>query len=57
MLLDVVILSPQQIIFEGRARSVILPGEEGFFEITPLHKRIIAVYYPAWFMWMKNPFP
>jgi F-type H+-transporting ATPase subunit epsilon len=42
MLLDVVILSPQQIIFEGQARSVILPGEEGIFEITPLHKRIIS---------------
>lgn len=42
MLLDVIILSPKQIIFEGKARSVILPGEDGVFEISPLHKRIIS---------------
>ncbi len=42
MLLDVVILSPTQIIFEGKARSVILPGEEGVFEIASMHKSIIS---------------
>lgn len=42
MLLDVSILSPKEAIFEGKASSVILPGEEGVFEIAPLHKSIIS---------------
>jgi F0F1-type ATP synthase epsilon subunit len=42
MFLEVSLLSPQRAIFEGRAKSVILPGEQGVFEIRPFHKRIIS---------------
>ena len=42
MLLDVIILSPQEIIFQGKANSVTVPGEQGVFEILPFHKRIIS---------------
>lgn len=42
MQLDVIILSPTKIIFEGKAGSVILPGEHGIFEIMPFHKRILS---------------
>jgi len=42
MLLDVSVLSPEEIIFEGKARSIVVPGEEGVFEILPLHKRILS---------------
>lgn len=41
-MLDVSLLSPQEIIFEGQAKSVILPGESGVFEVQPFHKRILS---------------
>ena len=42
MLLDVAILTPHGIIFKGTARSVIVPGEEGMFEVLPFHKCILS---------------
>lgn len=42
MLLDVSVLNPREVVFEGKARSVIVPGEEGVFEILPFHKRILS---------------
>ena len=42
MLLDVCVLNPKEIIFEGKAKSVVVPGEEGVFEILPFHKRILS---------------
>lgn len=41
-MLDVVILSPEETIFEGKAESVILPGEQGTFEILPFHKNLLS---------------
>jgi F-type H+-transporting ATPase subunit epsilon len=42
MLLEVSLLNPQRIIFQGKAKSVVLPGEEGVFEILPFHKPILS---------------
>jgi len=42
MLLDVIVLSPNEIIFEGQAKSVILPGEQGVFEVLSFHKRFLS---------------
>jgi F-type H+-transporting ATPase subunit epsilon len=42
MLLDVCVLNPKEIIFEGKAKSVVVPGEEGVFEVLPFHKRILS---------------
>lgn len=42
MLLDVSILNPKEVIYEGKAKSVTLPGEAGIFEVFPFHKRIIS---------------
>jgi F0F1-type ATP synthase epsilon subunit len=42
MLLDVCLLNPKEVVFEGKAKSVILPGEEGIFEIQPFHKPILS---------------
>jgi len=42
MLMDVVVLTPQQVIFEGKAKSVKLPGENGVFEILAFHKRLLS---------------
>jgi F-type H+-transporting ATPase subunit epsilon len=42
MLLNVSILSTSMVVFEGQAERVIVPGEEGVFEILPFHKRIMS---------------
>ena len=42
MFLDVTVLSPIEVISEGKAKSIILPGEEGVFEVLPFHKRILS---------------
>ena len=42
MLLDVSVLSTRKIFFEGKAKSLTLPGESGFFEILPFHKPILS---------------
>jgi len=42
MVLDVEVLNPKEVIFEGKARSVMVPGEQGVFEILPFHKRILS---------------
>jgi len=42
MLIDVSVLNPQEVLFEGKAKSVIVPGEEGVFEVLPFHKRTIS---------------
>jgi F-type H+-transporting ATPase subunit epsilon len=42
MLLDVSVLTPKEVIFEGTAKAVTLPGEEGVFEILPYHKSIVS---------------
>ena len=40
--LDAIVLSPKEVIFEGKVSSMIVPGEQGVFEILPFHKRIIS---------------
>ena len=42
MLLEVTVLSPREVVFEGKANSVVVPGEQGVFEVLPFHKRIIS---------------
>lgn len=42
MLLKVKILSPHEVVYEGQAKSVIFPGEQGVFEVLPFHKRLIS---------------
>lgn len=42
MFLEVSVLSPEEVIFKGNAGSVILPGEQGVFEVLPFHKRILS---------------
>ena len=41
-MLEVTILSPREVIFEGSAKSIMLPGEQGVFELLPFHKNIIS---------------
>jgi len=41
-MLEVTLITVQRTIFRGPAKSVILPGESGVFEITPFHVNIIS---------------
>lgn len=41
-MLDILILSPEEVIFEGKAESVSLPGERGTFEVLPFHKNLLS---------------
>jgi F0F1-type ATP synthase epsilon subunit len=40
--IDVSVLNPKEVVFEGKAKSLIVPGEEGVFEVLPYHKRILS---------------
>lgn len=42
MQMDVTAYTPTRVIFSGKAGSVILPGEQGVFEILPHHKPILS---------------
>jgi len=39
----VTIINPRRTIYEGQAKSVFLPGEEGEFEVLEFHKPIISL--------------
>ncbi len=41
-LLNVTIVTEEAVLFEGKAHSVILPGERGYFEVLPQHKPLLS---------------
>jgi F-type H+-transporting ATPase subunit epsilon len=41
-MLDVQLISTEEIVFEGRANSLVFPGENGVFEILPYHKPLVS---------------
>ena len=41
-LLEASIVTPQNVLFEGKAHSVILPGEMGVFEVVAGHKPLLS---------------
>ena len=49
-MLSVTLLSASEVLFEGEAEKVILPGEKGIFEIGFFHKPFISRLLPgsAW---------
>ena len=40
---NVTVLSPKQVIFEGTAKSVFLPGDRAEFEILECHAPIVSL--------------
>ena len=42
-MIDVSITNQAQVIFEGKASSVILPGDYGEFELLPFHWPIVSL--------------
>ena len=45
--LQVILLSPASPIFEGEAQQVILPGEQGVFEVHPFHRPLVSRLLPG----------
>ena len=39
---DLLIATLDRVIYEGKARSLILPGEQGTFEVLPLHRPLMS---------------
>lgn len=46
-MLDVTILTPQEVLFQGRAARVILPGEMGTFEVGQFHRPLVSRLLPG----------
>jgi len=36
------VVSPHAVVFQGRANRVILPGEQGVFEVLPFHRPLVS---------------
>jgi len=41
-MLNVIVTSPERVLFDGTARRVIFPGEQGTFEVLPLHRPLVS---------------
>ena len=41
-MLDVTLISSEEVVFEGKANSVVFPGEYGVFEILTYHKPVVS---------------
>ena len=46
-LLEVMVTSPGRVLFTGTAQRVILPGEQGTFEVLPLHRPLVSRLLPG----------
>ena len=46
-MLTVAVLSPHDLLFEGHAQRVILPGEQGVFEVWPFHRPLVSRLLPG----------
>ena len=47
-MLTVTVLSAHELIFEGQATRVILPGEEGVFEVCQFHQPLVSRLLPGY---------
>ena len=41
-MLHVIVTSPDRLLYEGPAHRAAFPGEQGVFEVLPLHRPIIS---------------
>ena len=55
--LAVLLITPQEVLFDGSARSVILPGEKGTFEVLPHHKPLLSLIVKGDILVDGRPFP
>ena len=40
--LNVVVTSPERVLFDGTAKTFSAPGEQGTFEVLPLHRPLMS---------------
>ncbi len=45
--LSVLVTTPEGVLFSGAARHAIFPGEQGTFEILPLHRPLVSRLRPG----------
>ncbi len=45
--MDVLIVSLQDVLYEGKAQQAIFPGEQGMFEVLPLHRPLVSLLLPG----------
>ena len=57
MALSVIIFTATGVLFEGEASKVILPGEQGFFEIGSFHKPMISRLLPGMAVIDRKEYP
>ncbi len=55
-MLDVTVVTPEKVVFEGKAKSIILPGEQGVFELLPFHKPLLSRLISGKLLIDKNAF-
>ena len=46
-LIDVSLVTSAGVLFKGEVHSVILPGEQGVFEVLPHHKSLLSLLLPG----------
>lgn len=46
-MLEVTIVSPQDLLFTGRAEHLTLPGEQGVFEVWSFHRALMTRLLPG----------
>ncbi len=47
MALEIVIMSPQHLLFQGSGQHVTLPGEQGVFEVGAYHRPLMSRLLPG----------
>ncbi len=56
-MLEVVVLSTQEVLYSGQAQRVILPGEQGVFEVLSFHRPLISRLLPGFIIVDDQPVP
>ena len=46
-MLEVILLTPEKVIFKGTARRMIFPGEQGVFEVGDFHRPLFSRLLPG----------
>lgn len=42
-MIELLILNPREVVFEGEVDSVFLPGDKGEFEVLPFHAPLVSL--------------
>ena len=44
---ELLLMTAEQVLFQGRAQRVIFPGEAGIFEVGPFHRPLMSRLLPG----------